>query len=98
MAGLARAREMRQHSLTVFLLENLQPSWLGNRGLTWTYSILSRLGAAMLWVLIWWLLTLILTPEVRGMFWEGMVFTLIGGLSAGIVAGVLAARGGGGAS
>ena len=86
------AREMRQHSLSVFLLENLQPSWLGGKGLLWTYSILSRLWLAILWVLMWWLVTLSLSPEVRRMFWEGMVLTLITGSTAGIVAGALAAR------
>ena len=86
------ARGMRQHSLSVFLLENLQPSWLGNKGLLWTYSILSRLWLAMLWVLVWWLVTLSLSSEVRQMFWEGMVLTLICGSTAGIVAGTLAAR------
>ena len=86
------ARGMRQHSLSVFLLENLQPSWLGGKGLLWTYCILSRLWLAILWVLTWWMVTLSLSPEVRRMFWEGMVLTFISGSTAGIVAGALAAR------
>lgn len=85
------ARGMRQHSLSVFLLENLQPSWLANGKLRWTYSVVSRFGTTMLWVLLWWLLTLALIPEVRAMFWEGMVFTLVAGLSMGILAGTMAA-------
>jgi uncharacterized membrane protein len=83
---------MRQHSLSLFLLENLQPSWLGGKKLVWTYAILSRLCVAMLWVLVWWGVTLSLSADVRRMFWEGMVLTLVCGSTAGLVAGALAAR------
>lgn len=36
------AQQMMKHSQTVFLLENLQPSWLSSRGARWCYWLGSR--------------------------------------------------------
>jgi len=38
------ACEMRRHSLTVFLLENLQPGWLAVSSQRWAYAISSRMA------------------------------------------------------
>lgn len=37
------AQGMQQHSQSVFLIEQLQPSWLSNRGAVWVYVMTSRL-------------------------------------------------------
>ncbi|MGA8657757.1 MAG: hypothetical protein WB586_16550, partial [Chthoniobacterales bacterium] len=87
------AREMRQHSLTVFLLENLQPSWLPSVGQRWVYAFLSRVSIALSWMILWWILSLALQPVLRqAMLPAGMAITVFTGAVAGIVAGATAGR------
>jgi eukaryotic-like serine/threonine-protein kinase len=85
-------REMRQHSLTVFLLENLQPSWLPSVGQRWVYAFSSRVSIALSWMILWWILTLALQPVFRQALLPGMVVTVLTGAIAGIVASVTAGR------
>lgn len=48
------ARQMRQHGLTLFALEQLQPSWLGTRRRQLAYFLFTRLlwaiGTAVMWL------------------------------------------------
>src|SRR5258708_7713576 len=81
-------REMSQHSLTVFLLENLQPSWLPTLRLRWMYAIPSRLSVALGWMIFIWILMLALLPGTRQGLLAGTSFTTLTGTVAGIVAGV----------
>jgi len=42
------AQNMCQHNQTVFLIEQLQPSWLSNRGQQWSYVFISRLMCGLI--------------------------------------------------
>jgi len=86
------AGEMRQHSLTVFLLENLQPSWLPSLRQRWMYAISSRVSIAISWMILWWILSLALVPAYRQAMLAGMAITSLIGAVAGIVAGASAGR------
>jgi hypothetical protein len=86
------ASRMREHSLSVFLLESLQPTWLASFRQRWAYALASRLASALLWASLWWILTFLLIDEIRPFFVEGTTFTLIGATVAGLVAGAVAGR------
>jgi tetratricopeptide (TPR) repeat protein len=85
------ARQMRRHSLTVFLLENLQPSWLASSRQCWRYAVASRVCVALGWVLsLFALLTLAMLPVTFKTTLEGLAFTVLTGITLGTVAGVAA--------
>jgi hypothetical protein len=42
------ARGMQDHGQTIFLIEQLQPSWLKERGQRWLYALISRVLAGVL--------------------------------------------------
>ena len=86
------ASRMRDHSLSVFVLENLQPTWLATLRDRWDYALASRLASALAWTLLWWAMTIVLMDEVRPFLLEGTVFTLLGALVVGVVAGLVAGR------
>lgn len=46
------ARNMQQHEQTIFLIEQLQPSWLTNNIQLWSYLLTSRLVAGLLFTFI----------------------------------------------
>ncbi|MEM7344349.1 MAG: protein kinase, partial [Chloroflexota bacterium] len=61
------AQKMFQHNESIFLIEQLQPSWLPTRGQRWLYLLLTRaIGALALGVMVWALILFWLTyaPEV----------------------------------
>lgn len=85
------AWQMRRHSLTVFLLENLQPSWLASSRQCWTYAVSSRVCVALGWMIsLWVLLTLAMPPVTFKTVLEGLAFTVLTGITLGTVAGVAA--------
>jgi len=77
------AKNMQRHDQTVFLIENLQPSWLSTRSEAWMYTMITR----MLWG-IWAGLI------VAAIF--GLIFDLTSwikyGLIVGLVVGLLDSR------
>jgi DNA polymerase III delta prime subunit len=84
------AEKMRAHSLTIFLIESLQPSWLPSDGWRTAYALLSRTLVCLVWILVWWLATLAITPESRRFFLPGNVMTVFVSVIAGGLAGVMA--------
>jgi hypothetical protein len=70
------AQGMQQHGQTVFLIEQLQPSWLNNRG----QKVVYMLGSRMVFGLIFGL-TFGLSVGLS----EGLVFGLIFGLVPGLI-------------
>ena len=83
-------RAMRQHSLTVFLLEDLQPSWLPSVRQRWVYAFSSRVSIALSWMILWWILSLALQPVLRqAMLPAEMAITVLAGAVAGIIAGAI---------
>lgn len=85
------ARGMTEHDQTIFLIENLQPSWLTARWQRWVYTLASRLAWGVLsWQIIILIigLTYILVgfPIVRAMrvLIGGLIIGLIGGLIVGL--------------
>lgn len=84
------ARGMQAHSQTVFLIEQLQPSWLPSRYQRWTYILASRLltGAGIALITGFAIgLPVMLTGggEVPGMLKVLLSFGLSFGLAGGIV-------------
>jgi len=86
------ASRMREHSLSVFVLESLQPTWLATFRERWRYALASRLASALAWAVLWWIMTILLMDDVRPFLLEGTVFTLLGAALAGLVAGLVAGR------
>jgi hypothetical protein len=84
------ACQMRKHSLTVFLIESLQPTWLPSFIQRWQYALVSRIASALLWVILWWAATLLNMEAIRPFLLEGTLFSILGGTVAGTVAGVFA--------
>ena len=66
------ARAMRQHSITVFLVEHLQPSWLAIPSQRWKYAISSRVFIGLSWTILSWILSLALQPVFRESVLSGM--------------------------
>ncbi|MCI0643946.1 MAG: protein kinase [Chloroflexi bacterium] len=56
------ARRMTEHNQSVFLIEQMQPSWLPSRGWQWLYLLLSRLSAGFFVGVFLWLFRL--RPEM----------------------------------
>ena len=83
------ARQLKSRSQTVFLLENLQPSWLPGRRDRWIYALTSRLASAVLWCGLWTAATLLILEQVRQYFWPAVVLSLVVALSVGLIAGTM---------
>lgn len=86
------ARGMQNHSQTVFLLEDLQPSWLLGAEQRWTYAILSRVFIALAWMILLSFSNLVLQPLLFGVgtFFTGIVCMFLTGAVAGLTAGAFA--------
>jgi DNA polymerase III delta prime subunit len=69
------AQEMREHSQSVFLVEGLQPSWLGTKGKRAAYGTITALSLGLIFALTGWLI---------GWCWPEEGFELIFGLSFGL--------------
>lgn len=84
------AGRMRDHSLTVFLVESLQPSWLATAGQRRAYALGSRVLICLAWGMCWWLATLALFAEARRVALPGFLTTLLFASLHGVIAGFLA--------
>lgn len=91
LAWLAHA--MRRNDQTVFLIENLQPSWLETRSEVWAFSLLTRTVWG-LWAGLFFALNigLFIGLGAREMIEGPLSFGLILGLLCGLIAGLLDAR------
>ncbi len=70
LSGLAR--KMKQHGQSIFLIEQLQPSWLETRGQRWLYIMLSRVLASMAFFGFTFMLGLFYGPIIGVI--DGLVF------------------------
>ena len=88
------ARRMRQHSVTVFLIEHLQPSWLPSVRQRWVYAFSSRISIGLSVMIFWWTLMLAFQPFQpvfrQAMLPAGMAITVFSCAVAGIIAGATA--------
>ena len=84
------AGRMRAHSLTVFLVESLQPSWLATAGQRRAYALGSRVLICLAWGMCWWLATLAFFAEARQVALPGFLTTLLFASIHGVIAGLLA--------
>lgn len=73
------ASKMREHYQTIFLIEQLQPSWLSTHRERWAYAILSRLTAGIMLGFVFGLVAIL-----NG----GLLFMMLVWLSVGISAGL----------
>ncbi len=76
------ARGMQKHGQTVFLLEQLQPSWLGSHRQQLAYAVASRLAGSLLFGLACGVIWLASEPEWMTF---ALLFTTIGGVLAGLI-------------
>jgi eukaryotic-like serine/threonine-protein kinase len=74
------AGKMREHSQSVFLIEGLQPNWLGSRAKRVAYGAVVALS---LWLIF--LLTGVLTGGLIGALMVGPIAGLINGLTFGLI-------------
>jgi eukaryotic-like serine/threonine-protein kinase len=72
------ARGMQQHAQTTFLIEQLQPSLLSTRGQRVVYILGSRMVFGLIGVPILWLMGV-----------DPLIYALIGGMSFGLVPGLI---------
>lgn len=72
------AQKMTQHNQSIFLVEQLQPSWLSSRSLRWLYVLGSRLLSGLIFGLVF---------SVIFSEFYGLGLGLIAGLSVGFVDG-----------
>ncbi len=82
------ARQMTQQKQTVFLIEQLQPSWLSRRIWRWTYLLGSRLmGGLILGMSVGLLGGLLvgLSGALSGGLLVGLLVGLLGGLTIGLI-------------
>lgn len=82
------ASRMREHSITLFSLEQLQPSWLPTARDRWQYAFASRILNALVWGLLAWS-CIMLNPEVHSLFVRGLGFVLVAGITAGGIAAIV---------
>jgi DNA polymerase III delta prime subunit len=76
------AEQLQQQKLTVFLIEQLQPSWLAGKRWVWLYTLISRMISVFL-------LTSILGVGVfAANIWELLLLGLLGGGVVGVIDGV----------
>ena len=81
------ARGMQQHGQTVFLIEQLQPSWLPTRGQRRIYTFSSRLFGGLIFGLNVGLIYGLIYGLIGGLI-GGLIVGLIGGLIVGLTGGV----------
>lgn len=89
------AQRMAEHNQTIFLIEQLQPSWLLNRQWLWIYVLSSRMNAGLFGGLILGLLIFAFIFRLSGGLAElnnrlilGLGFGLIFGLGFGVTFGL----------
>ncbi len=95
-AGLAwLAKGMKHHALSIFLIEQLQPTWLFRRRWIWGYALLSR---SMIMLLTWplfgltmsfWVEIFGLTETLLGRPGGWLIFGLVAGLTLGPLTGMI---------
>jgi hypothetical protein len=88
------AQQMAEHNQTVFLIEQLQPSWLPTRFWRWVYALTSRFlsgltGGVIGGVIFGYGVVPYLTGSYTGQALDGLILMLIGGLSYGLSVGVI---------
>lgn len=97
-------QQMRRNNQTIFLIEQLQPSWLMSRGWTWAYLLASRIIIVLIGSLIIGLMvgvnagrlvrvTDTLIPGQGGWLALGLIFGLVGGLLLALIDGIRYHRG-----
>ena len=75
---------MNRHNQSIFLLEQLQPSWLPHGNQRWLYLLSTRLISGLLIGFELWLLflaTQMLAPELRSLVDTAPVVQMLGGLT-----------------
>jgi eukaryotic-like serine/threonine-protein kinase len=77
------AKRMILHSETIFLMEELQPSWLRTRKQFWVYGLISRLFFGLIIGLAYELISGLISGRITT-----LIFWLISGLSAGLIIGL----------
>lgn len=82
------ARNMQLHNQDVFLMENLQPSWLQSRRWRFIYTLASRLLGGLSIGLIIGLIWGLIGGLTLGLFW-GLIGGLIWGLGLGLFNGLI---------
>jgi hypothetical protein len=92
------AQGMHRHNQGIFLIEQLQPSWLSSRTWVWAYVLGSRIITLLFWGLMIGLaspsaarylgLTDTLIPGLGGWLIACLVFGLISGIFLGLIDGV----------
>ena len=83
------ARAMTEHDQTIFLIENLQPSWFPKRTQCLSYIFASRLIWGAVSGLVFGLGYGLIDKLVGGLFF-GLIDGLAGGLSVGLIGGLFA--------
>src|SRR5271165_6984368 len=78
------AGKMREHSQSVFLIEGLQPSWLGTRTKRVAFGTIVALSLGSIYVL-----TCVLTCVLTGGLIGGLVGELSSGLAVGLIGGLI---------
>jgi len=90
------AQGMGRHAQSVFLVEQLQPSWLTTRGQHWAYALGTRLtGLSMMGLILGlfpglfvWKNASVTPPELILIIKGGLVVGLVGGLVIGLMRGL----------
>ena len=85
------ARGMQQHGQTIFLIEQLQPSWLSTRRQRWVYILMSRLIWGVVIGLIYGLFAMavqqfVVTVPLHEVALVGLASGAVGGLIGGLIA------------
>lgn len=86
------ANRMQEHSLTLFSLEQLQPSWLPSAGDRWRYAFASRIANAFVWCSTIWTISLIVAPAWRALWLRGTFLLVLAVLTAGGLQGLVDGR------
>ena len=86
------ASRMREHSLTLFSLDQLQPDWLPSTRDRWRYAVISRTASAFVWGACVWTVMLLLWADWRPLLLRGTGFVVLAGIVAGGIAGVTDGR------
>ena len=76
------AQQMNRHNQSIFLLEQLQPSWLSSGNQRWLYLVSSRLISGFLLGIELWLLFLamrMLTPRLQSLVDAAPLVQILGG-------------------
>jgi hypothetical protein len=79
------ARGMREYGQTVFLIEQLQPSWVATRGQRVIYTLTSRMVVGLIFALVFGLSRLLYEPQLIEPIRDGLILGLIFGLVPGLI-------------